>query len=307
MDSRQELSLHVDALLSAMESNKEFFAPVMHYVKALKHLLTVPGPEVSKSSLRIPAGQIKAFWDDYKSSTPGSGYFPPVETANTQRTVDEIDTLITKLVALPDDQFAASLSSGQSKTVPILIPIPTESDDERKPQTKRLKDFELHPQPESAPLEESALDRIFLILRRFHTVARELLRRREDRETIKLEDEYDVQDLLRALLKIFFDDVRLEEWTPSYAGKSSKVDFFLKPERIVLEVKTTMRGLDAREIGDQLIVDIERYRQMAGCHHLICFVYDPEHRITNPVGFEQDLSRSAGGLIAQVIVLPKSF
>jgi hypothetical protein len=35
-----------------------------------------------------------------------------------------------------------------------------------------------------------------------------------------LKDEYDVQDLLYALLRIFFDDVRPEEWTPSFAGKS---------------------------------------------------------------------------------------
>jgi hypothetical protein len=174
------------------------------------------------------------------------------------------------------------------------------------------EDLDAHPRPasspsESPPLEESALERILLILKRFHTVARELQRRRENRETIKLEDEYDVQDLLRALLKIFFDDVRPEEWTPSYAGKSSKVDFFLKPEGIVIEVKTTMRGLDAKEIGDQLIIDIERYRQMVGYRVLICFVYDPEHRITNPVGFEQDLSRSEGDLVVKVVVLPKSF
>jgi hypothetical protein len=93
----------------------------------------------------------------------------------------------------------------------------------------------------------------------------------------------------------------------SYAGKSSKVDFFLKAEGIVIEVKMTRERLDGKKIGDELIIDIERYRKMPGCHLLICFVYDPEHRIQNPVGFENDLSRTEGDLAVQVIVLPKSF
>ena len=41
------------------------------------------------------------------------------------------------------------------------------------------------------------------------------------RNTLDVRDEYDVQDLLHALLKMFFKDVRSEEWTPSYAGASS--------------------------------------------------------------------------------------
>jgi len=150
-------------------------------------------------------------------------------------------------------------------------------------------------------------DMILLVLKRFHTVARRLRDRREGRTTLELNDEYDVQDLLHGLLKIFFDDIRPEEWTPSYAGKSSKVDFFLKIEGIVIEVKMTRKGLEAKEVGDQLIIDIERYRQMTGCKRLICFVCDPEHRIQNPVGFERDLSRIEGELAVQVAVLPTSF
>jgi REase_DpnII-MboI len=32
-----------------------------------------------------------------------------------------------------------------------------------------------------------------------------------------IKDEYDVQDLLHAILRAFFDDVRPEEFVPSYA------------------------------------------------------------------------------------------
>jgi len=53
---------------------------------------------------------------------------------------------------------------------------------------------------------------------RFNLVARQLRNRHESRPTLEIEDEYDVQDLMHALLRIFFEDIRPEEWTPSYAG-----------------------------------------------------------------------------------------
>ena len=43
-------------------------------------------------------------------------------------------------------------------------------------------------------------------------------RRYADRPPIVIADEYDVQDLIRTILVAMFDDVRPEEWTPSYAG-----------------------------------------------------------------------------------------
>jgi hypothetical protein len=142
-------------------------------------------------------------------------------------------------------------------------------------------------------------------LRRFHGVALQLTHRHQNRETLQVTDEYDVQDLLHALLRLNFDDVRPEEWTPSYAGKSSRVDFFLKPEQIIVEVKKTRTGLSNKEVGDQLIIDIHRYASLQGCKTLICFVYDPAGLILNPRGFESDLGGSRDGLIVEVIVTPR--
>lgn len=139
---------------------------------------------------------------------------------------------------------------------------------------------------------------------RFRSVSGQLLHRREKRETLKIIDEYDVQDLLHALLRLFFDDVRPEEWTPSYAGKCSRVDFLLKPEKIILEVKKTRQGLADREVGDQLTIDIERYKTHPDCGMLICFVYDPDGIIANPGGLENDLSRDSDPFPIRVFVRP---
>lgn len=140
---------------------------------------------------------------------------------------------------------------------------------------------------------------------RLHLVARQLRSRYDNRVTIEVEDEYDVQDVMHALLKLTFDDVRSEEWTPSYAGKSARVDFLLKSEQIVIEVKKTRKNLGPKEIGDQLIIDITRYKAHPDCQYLICFVYDPEGRIGNPKSIESDLTGTHDGLDVRVIIAPK--
>jgi len=58
------------------------------------------------------------------------------------------------------------------------------------------------------------------ICNRFHLVSRQMRARYNNRETLRVADEYDVQDLLHALLRLYFEDIRPEEYTPSYAGGS---------------------------------------------------------------------------------------
>jgi hypothetical protein len=137
----------------------------------------------------------------------------------------------------------------------------------------------------------SAIECVERICSRFHLVARQLRDRRENRKTLQLEDEYDVQDLMHSLLWLFFDDIRKEEWTPSYAGGASRMDFLLKDKKIVIEAKRTRKGLEDKEIGEQLLIDIEKYSKHSDCKKLICFVYDPEMRIGGPRGLETDLQQ----------------
>jgi hypothetical protein len=154
-------------------------------------------------------------------------------------------------------------------------------------------------------IDENPLVKIKNICNRFHLIATQIRARHEGRATIEIEDEYDVQDLLHAILKLEFDDIRPEEWTPSYAGKSSRMDFLLKKEEIIIEVKKTRKGLAGKEVGDQLLIDIQRYKQHPNCKYLICFVYDPEGRIPNPRGIENDLSKTDNSVEIITIITPK--
>ena len=142
------------------------------------------------------------------------------------------------------------------------------------------------------------------ICKRFHLIARQLRSRHDNRPTLDVQDEYDVQDLFHSLLHLHFSDVRAEECTPSYAGKASRMDFLLKQERIVVEIKKTRQGLDAKELGSQLIEDIARYQAHPDCDTLVCFVYDPEGRISNPRGIENDLRRKESEMIVEVWIRP---
>jgi hypothetical protein len=164
------------------------------------------------------------------------------------------------------------------------------------------------PAPAAAPtaVKPTPLQRVEHLVKRFHRVALQLRKRHGGRAAHTVADEYDVQDLLHALLKLEFDDIRPEEWTGSYAGKASRMDFLLKAEQLVIEVKMTRDSLGTKEVGDELIIDIGRYRAHADCKTLVCFVYDPSHHIDNPDGLEHDLSGSRDGLEVRVFIAPKS-
>jgi hypothetical protein len=147
------------------------------------------------------------------------------------------------------------------------------------------------------------LDKLFS---KFHRVAQSLRHRHSSRETLVIKDEYDVQDLLRGLLQIHFDDVREEDYSPSYAGGNSRVDFVLKDEKIVVETKMTNENLKDKDVGSQLLIDIGRYRSHPDCKVLVVFVYDKGDHVRNKAGMITDLERmSSHGLKVKVFIEPK--
>jgi hypothetical protein len=142
------------------------------------------------------------------------------------------------------------------------------------------------------------------ILKKLHKVAQQLKIRHSARNTLEVNDEYDVQDLLHAILLVSFDDIRSEEWTPSYAGSSARMDFLLKQEKIVLEVKITSKKLKDKELGEQLILDIAHYKTHPDCKTLFCFVYDPHSMLTKRTSIINDLNKKHDGLDVRIIICP---
>jgi hypothetical protein len=152
--------------------------------------------------------------------------------------------------------------------------------------------------------QSDAMSRIEAVCDSFHRSALRLRSANSSTKGFEIENEYDVQKLLWALLETRFSDVRDEESTPSHAGKSARADFLLRDEEIFVETKMTRCGLSDGKLGDELILDIERYRKHPHCKALFCFVYDPDHRLENPTGLEKDLSKSHDGLPVRVRIRP---
>jgi len=147
---------------------------------------------------------------------------------------------------------------------------------------------------------------IVRLAERFHRIVGQLQKGHNGRPTLDVNDEYDVQDLFHALLMLFFDDIRPEEWTPSYAGGASRIDFLLPELETVVEIKKTRPSLSTKDLGEQLLVDIAKYKGHPNCRNIFCMVYDPEGRIANPRGVENDLNKQSTPEIAvRVLIVPK--
>lgn len=150
-----------------------------------------------------------------------------------------------------------------------------------------------------------SIEFLVAVLRRVPHAARPLVGpRRQGKVTVEIRDEYDAQDFVEYTLRLLFDDTRAEEVTPSYGGRSGRVDFLVKSDSIVVEVKVTRDGRDHKKIGEEIIVDKFRYRSHPDAKFLVAVVYDLVGNIGNPAVLEVDLSESDGPLPSTVIVVP---
>lgn len=140
------------------------------------------------------------------------------------------------------------------------------------------------------PKRPSSLEELLqIIIRGLPRAMHPLTHRRKGVTSLSIESEYDIQDLLHSQLRPWVADIRPEEFTPSYAGSSTRMDFLLPEHFLVLETKKVRDKTHAKGIGDELIIDIEHYRRHSKCDRLWCVVYDPLHLIPNPSGLINDL------------------
>ena len=140
---------------------------------------------------------------------------------------------------------------------------------------------------------------------RLHAVARQLRLRTDSRPTIEIEDDQDLADLLRALLRLEFDEVGTDEWTPPYSSGTPKTTLLLNSERIAIVAKKTRPGLTDKDIAEQVAADSGYYSAHNKCTTLFCFVYDPEGRIGSPKRLEKDVTNVSDRYTVEVLVAPK--
>ncbi len=159
-----------------------------------------------------------------------------------------------------------------------------------------------------SPAKPTSVEELLeIVVRGLRRAMHPLTHRRKGVQPLSFGNEYDVQDLLHAMLRPWISDIRPEEFTPSYAGSSTRMDFLLPIHALVIETKIVRDRAHAKKIGDELIIDIEHYRRHPECKSLWCVIYDPEHLITNAPGLKADLegtrSSKDGDVVVKVFVL----
>jgi len=144
--------------------------------------------------------------------------------------------------------------------------------------------------PTVEPRKPSTIEELLqTLIRGLPRAMHPLAHRRKGAQALSFGSEYDIQDLLHSQLRPWVADIRPEEFTPSYAGSSTRMDFLLPTHRLVLETKRIRDKPHAAKVGDELIIDIEHYRRHPECDRLWCVVYDPLQLILNPSGLVTDL------------------
>ena len=140
----------------------------------------------------------------------------------------------------------------------------------------------------------SPLRKLTNLLRRLPLVIRQLRVRQADRPPFRVEEERDLEDLVRSLLPLHFDNIRPEGRTPHYTT-TTRTDFLLaRGDAVTVKLSRSAAGL--AWLVEQFEEDAACYRDLGSCDTLVGFVHDPEHLLHNPEALERACAGSKGWL-----------
>lgn len=131
-------------------------------------------------------------------------------------------------------------------------------------------------------------------------------RRYNNRPPFNVEDEYDLQDLLDGVLRLFDRDVEREDFAPKVSGTGSRLDWSLRTLGIAVEAKFCRRRDSQRKVRDELLADLATFRSHPKTDGFLAVVYDPNFTLENPVGFIKDLEGYGNRVLpTRVVIVPR--
>ena len=120
-----------------------------------------------------------------------------------------------------------------------------------------------------------------------------------------MRDEHDLEDLLRAVLPLHFDEVRPARRTPSYA-LCTRTDFRLGSEPgqvpIALACKMVPGPGWEESLQEQWQEDRGYYLRVRDCRCLVGMVYDPEGRLRDAARLEGTCTRTEDDLPGRLVI-----
>jgi hypothetical protein len=151
------------------------------------------------------------------------------------------------------------------------------------------------------PSTETPLTRLESLLRPLPAVVRQLRHRHGQRPSLLLGDRHDLEDLVRSLLPLRFEQVCLESRTPRYATQT-QFDFLLKREGLALNVKWVGKEWREARLLEELAEDAAYYEGRPHCQTLVVFVFDAQGMISDRGGRENAWSHPHGDLGVHCII-----
>ena len=121
-----------------------------------------------------------------------------------------------------------------------------------------------------------------------------------DLKKIRIENEYDLQRMLYALLVPVFPMIRQEvESNNGYSGM--RADLYLQEQDVIIETKCTRGSMNEKKLTEELGADGFHYQ----ANIIFFFVYDKNNIIKNPDAFKAAFAREQekNGKTIKVILL----
>jgi hypothetical protein len=133
------------------------------------------------------------------------------------------------------------------------------------------------------------LDTLEAFLRRIPLTVRQLRSRHADRPPFSIDDEHDLEDLLRSLLPLCGCEVRVESRTPLYSAVTRRDLLVVAPAAHVIAVvgKRANRFTRPAKIEEELRQDVEYYDALGGCRAVVCFILDTAGDLPRPRELER--------------------
>lgn len=110
--------------------------------------------------------------------------------------------------------------------------------------------------------------------------------RHAGRPAFEINDEYDVQDLLQAILRAYFKYSTTEEPISKLAGLSTRADFAIEELGLIIEAKIAHGPGDQGRIVKEFAEDVQGYSKWSHLKHLIYLVYNADD-LKDPEALDQ--------------------
>lgn len=138
---------------------------------------------------------------------------------------------------------------------------------------------------------------LFIATMREKTPDKRASLQKEALASIAIENEYDVQHLLYAVLRPLYPEIRKEVAEDSGVGMI-RSDLKIQPLSLIIETKCTRKSLSLKQLTEQIEADICHYQ----AEHIWFYIYDKEKVIENVQNYEKHFNATFDGKHIKLIV-----